>query len=280
MPVYKISCSEVAALTGRHPYVPRPLAIQKWLAKHRLAKPSPQQAVDQLLSAMNAQLVLDKTDGTEPAIRTALETLAQEYKLDAEATALVVAQVPFLARMTTGRKAEADITEKEQYQECNTKWVRYPIREDLALTGRLDARAADGTWIEIKRRMGMLAATPPSYDLIQVQAYMHALSLPKMILQERDAKGVDRKTVVVRDDKAWNEIETELVRATRLALRLADDPFRCRAFIEHVDKERWLAAERVLDSCLPKMAGPTDAGDAIDLAIEQELKKETEQRPK
>jgi hypothetical protein len=281
-----IASSDVAAFAGLHAYVPRSLAIYRWLARAGVLPPTEEQRWDNWLRAQGAAAAaaLDATRGDLALVRQSLRKLAADAKLPDDDANALLAQAERLSHFATGRASETDEVARERIAESNTRWVRFAVRPDVVILGRLDGRRdePDGrrVWIELKRRVGALPPAPPAYDIIQVRAYLaagaHVLG-DRMVLREVDSAGRARETEVRADPAAWAEIETALVASARLARRMAEDPVphRRRAFAEHVRAGRHVAAERVLASYVPRMDDGRAWPIETDLAVEKAMHVET-----
>lgn len=227
--------SEVAAITGRHPYRKQYEAFERAWERHDASSlraallgsaPSERVAAEVAAAPAEVRALLDLPPPQTPAeVRARVQNSSVCMPRSLHAHARDVAFGGF------GIAREADAL--ALFDQPTTRPDRFFSRADaaFALGGRVDAvLAADASvCVEVKNRVNRMPALPPAYDCIQVRAYAWILGGAHGILFERFGSET-RATTILNDDESFDQILDDLRGVAHFMRKCIDDPCVARAY--------------------------------------------------
>ena len=226
-----ISASKVAAAVGKHPYQKRVEYMEELWNKYSpdtFTGKTKEQAeleaigLSQVAEAVVAQVGWEKPETSEEVAllcERARESLEADRVLTRAQKSMVLNHVRHKVYTTRGTRKEDDTAQQDSatlyedekfYKEtiCEVAGTRYVV------VGRIDRYEVlpDGSYrmVEIKNRTKCLFKSPPKYEVIQCQTYMHMLGLEetRLLQQFNDQQQSD---FLKRDREMWKGIKGDLV---------------------------------------------------------------------
>jgi DNA polymerase III epsilon subunit-like protein len=226
-----VSASKVAAAVGKHPYQKRVEYMEELWNKYSpdtFTGKTKEQAeleaigLSQVAEAVVAQVGWEKPETSEEVAflcERAKESLEADRVLTRAQKSMVMNHVRHKVYTTRGTRKEDDTAQQDSatlyedekfYKEtiCEVAGTRYVV------VGRIDRYEVlpDGSYrmVEIKNRTKCLFKSPPKYEVIQCQTYMHMLGIEetRLLQQFNDQQQSD---FLKRDREMWKDIKTDLV---------------------------------------------------------------------
>lgn len=254
--------SQVAAVTGRHPYQKQHAAFEAvW---RRFHPTSLQKALDRAGRLSDEELLQRELASAPPEVASVLRGLESKpdrepERIKADLAALADprqcspmlqehAQKVAFGGYGTSREGRALdlLTERHGVQTSPLGGMFYSAHPDggWMVGGRVDAMAEDGGVVEVKCRMTAIRpGSPPGYDLIQLQTYLHiharAHGYLFEVLHSPDGP-MTHLTTLQRDEAAWQETARALGGVAALVRRCAGEGALADAYVASKQKTRWL----------------------------------------
>lgn len=252
--------SQVAAVAGKHPNQKQHAAFEAvW---RRFHPASLQAALDRAGRLSDAELLQRELSSAPPEVSSALRVLESQpdrepERVKADLAALPQQCSPMLREHAqqvafggygTSREGRALdlLTERHGVQTSPLGGMFYSAHPDGSwmVGGRIDALAEDGGVVEVKCRMTAIRPSPPAYDLIQLQTYLHIhASAPQgylfEVLHSPDGP-MTHLTTLQRDEAAWQDLERALDGVAALVRRCAGEGALADAYVASKQKTRWL----------------------------------------